>query len=72
MATVTLSSPAGRWTLISAILASSMAFIDGTALNVVLPALQKALNATGADLFWITWVPFAGLMALDRSSVTQV
>src|ERR1700733_12457711 len=53
MATVTLSSPAGRWTLISAILASSMAFIDGTALNVVLPALQKALNATGADLFWI-------------------
>jgi EmrB/QacA subfamily drug resistance transporter len=53
MATVTLNSPAGRWTLISAILASSMAFIDGTALNVVLPALQKSLNAAGADLFWI-------------------
>src|SRR5579863_1546101 len=53
MATVSLSSPAGRWTLVSAILASSMAFIDGTALNVVLPALQKAFNATGADLFWI-------------------
>jgi EmrB/QacA subfamily drug resistance transporter len=30
-----------------------MAFIDGTALNVVLPALQKSLNATGADLFWL-------------------
>ena len=30
-----------------------MAFIDGTALNVVLPALQKGLNASGADLFWI-------------------
>jgi len=37
----------------STILASAMAFIDGTALNVVLPALQKNLNATGADLFWI-------------------
>jgi len=37
----------------SAILASSMAFIDSTALNVVLPSLQKSLQATGADLFWI-------------------
>jgi EmrB/QacA subfamily drug resistance transporter len=30
-----------------------MAFIDGSALNVALPSLQKDLNATGADLFWI-------------------
>jgi EmrB/QacA subfamily drug resistance transporter len=30
-----------------------MGFIDGTALNVVLPSLQKSLQATGADLFWI-------------------
>jgi len=37
----------------SVILASAMAFIDGTALNVALPSLQKDLNATGADLFWI-------------------
>jgi len=37
----------------STILASAMAFIDGTALNVVLPALQKSLNATGTDLFWL-------------------
>jgi len=39
--------------MVSTILASSMAFIDGTALNVVLPALQKSLNATAADLFWL-------------------
>jgi EmrB/QacA subfamily drug resistance transporter len=39
--------------MIPAILASSMAFIDGTALNVVLPSLQQGLRATGADLFWI-------------------
>ena len=39
--------------MVAAILASAMAFIDGTALNVVLPSLQKSLNATGADLFWL-------------------
>ncbi|OCX52327.1 MFS transporter [Mucilaginibacter sp. PPCGB 2223] len=53
METVALSSKAGKWIMISSILASSMAFIDGTALNVVLPALQKSLNASGTDLFWI-------------------
>lgn len=53
MATVALHSSAGKWIMGSAILASSMAFIDGTALNVVLPALQQSLNASGADLFWI-------------------
>jgi len=37
----------------SAILVSAMAFIDGTALNVVLPSLQKDLAATGTDLFWL-------------------
>jgi EmrB/QacA subfamily drug resistance transporter len=39
--------------MVSAILASAMAFIDGSALNVVLPSLQQSLHATGADLFWI-------------------
>lgn len=53
MATVALSSAEGKWIMTSAILASAMGFIDGTALNVVLPALQKNLNATGTDLFWL-------------------
>jgi EmrB/QacA subfamily drug resistance transporter len=53
MATVSLSSYAGKWVMVSAILASAMAFIDSTALNVVLPSLQQSLQATGADLFWI-------------------
>ncbi len=39
--------------MVPAILASSMAFIDSTALNVVLPSLQKSLNASGTDLFWL-------------------
>src|SRR5580698_1652311 len=53
MVTFSLNSPTGRWIMVAAILASSMGFIDGTALNVVLPSLQKSLQATGADLFWI-------------------
>lgn len=48
-----LNSRAGRWVMAAAALASSMAFIDGTALNVVLPTLQKSLHASGSDLFWI-------------------
>lgn len=43
----------GFWVLFSTILASSMAFIDGSALNVALPALQADLGASGADLLWI-------------------
>jgi hypothetical protein len=39
--------------MVSTILASSMAFIDSTALNVVLPALQKSPNATAPHLFWL-------------------
>ena len=53
MATVALNSSAGKWIMVSSIMASAMAFIDSTALNVVLPSLQKSLNATGTDLFWI-------------------
>lgn len=53
MATFPLNSPTGKWIMVAAILASSMGFIDGTALNVVLPSLQKSLRASGADLFWV-------------------
>ncbi len=53
MSTVALNSSEGRWVMATTIMASAMAFIDGTALNVVLPSLQRGLNASGADLFWI-------------------
>src|ERR1700748_3595154 len=43
----------GPWVLIVTILASSMAFIDGTAVNVALPALQTALHATVQDMQWV-------------------
>ncbi len=44
---------AGAWVLTATILASSMAFIDGSALNVALPALQSGLRATGEQLLWV-------------------
>src|SRR5690349_15631156 len=42
-----------RWTLVATILASSMAFIDSSALNVALPVIQADLNATASQGFWI-------------------
>ena len=43
----------GPWILAATILGSSMAFIDGTVVNVALPALQSALGATLADVQWV-------------------
>jgi EmrB/QacA subfamily drug resistance transporter len=42
-----------RWILAATILASSMAFIDGTVVNVALPALQAKLSATAVDVQWV-------------------
>lgn len=42
-----------RWTLVATILGSSMVFIDGTVVNVALPALQENLNATVTDVQWV-------------------
>ncbi|WP_316743129.1 MFS transporter [Pedobacter antarcticus] len=53
MATVTLRSMQGKWIMACTIMASAMAFIDATALNVILPSLQKSLKASGPDLFWV-------------------
>ena len=41
------------WTLAATIVASSMAFIDGTVTNVALPALQRELNASLVDVQWV-------------------
>lgn len=41
------------WVLAATILGSSMAFIDSTAVNVALPALQSSLHATVVDVQWV-------------------
>jgi EmrB/QacA subfamily drug resistance transporter len=49
----TRASPRGKWVLVATILGSSLAFIDGTVVNVALPALQSNL---GADISQVQWV----------------
>jgi EmrB/QacA subfamily drug resistance transporter len=41
------------WTLVAAILGSGLAFIDGTVVNVALPAIQHDLRADTADAQWV-------------------
>lgn len=43
----------GRWVLAATILASGMAFIDSTVVNVALPALQTTFSANVVDVQWI-------------------
>src|SRR6202046_1811087 len=41
------------WVLIAAILGSSMTFIDGAAVNVALPIIQRELGATSDQMQWV-------------------
>src|ERR1043165_4508918 len=50
-------SPCGRqserWVLAATIIGSSLAFIDGTVVNVALPVLQNELHVAVADVQWV-------------------
>lgn len=50
---VPCAAQARRWVLAATILGSSMAFIDSTAVNVALPALQSSLHATVVGVQWV-------------------
>ena len=41
------------WVLVAAILGSSMSFIDGSAVNVALPIMQRELVATTGQMQWV-------------------
>jgi len=60
-----------RWTLIATILASAMTFIDGTVVNVALPALQAELRATITDVQWVVeaYALFLGALILVGGSM---
>lgn len=47
-----MGTPAARGTLLAAILASGMVFLDSTVVNVALPRLGMELGATVAGLQW--------------------
>ena len=57
---------AARWTLVATIIASSMTFIDGTVVNVALPALQAELDASIVDVQWVieAYALFLGALIL--------
>jgi len=44
---------AKTWVLVAAILGSAMTFIDGSAVNVVLPVIQRELEANAAQMQWV-------------------
>src|SRR5207302_260154 len=52
-ARVPCKAEARSWILAATILASSMAFIDSTVVNVALPALQTSFHATVVDVQWV-------------------
>src|SRR5262249_49880580 len=62
----TATAAAKRGTLVATILASAMTFIDGTVVNVALPALQKGLDATITDVQWVieSYALFLGALIL--------
>ena len=48
-----LGTASGRWVLGVAVLGSGMAFLDGTVVNVALPAIGRDLGASTSALQWI-------------------
>src|ERR1700755_1637465 len=66
-----MTSARKRWALVATIIASSMTFIDGTVVNVALPALQSSLNATITDVQWVVeaYALFLGALILVGGSL---
>ena len=50
---IAYDSGAGRWVLAVAVLGSGLAFLDGTVVNVALPAIGEDLGASTSSLQWI-------------------
>ena len=60
-------APHPRLTLLTSILASSLAFVDGSVVNVGLPTIAKSLHAGAADLQWVVnsyLLPLSALLLL--------
>jgi EmrB/QacA subfamily drug resistance transporter len=56
-----------RWTLVMAVAASSLSFIDGSILNVALPSIRDGTGAGAADVQWVVNIytlPLAALILL--------
>ena len=51
-APLALGSPQGRWVVVVTVLASGMAFLDATAVQVALPSIGRELDASLSGLQW--------------------
>ena len=58
---VRVGTPAGRWVILATVLGSGMAFLDGTVVNVALPAIGREL---GGGLSGLQWTLDAYLLTL--------
>src|SRR4030088_693617 len=65
------NSDARLWILTATILGSSLAFIDGTVVNVALPAVQANFHATLVDVQWVveSYGVFLGALILVGGSL---
>src|SRR5258708_12676714 len=68
------AAAARPWILAATILGSSMAFIDSTVVNVVLPALQTSFHATVVDVQWVveSYGLFLGALILVGGSLSDL
>ena len=56
-----------RWTLAACVLASSLSFVEGSVLNVALPAIRASYGAGAADVQWVVnayLLPLSALLLL--------
>ncbi len=56
-----------RWTLVACILASSLSFVEGSVLNVALPAIRASYGAGGQEVQWVVnayLLPLSALLLL--------
>lgn len=65
-----ISSPTGKWILLTTVLGSSMAMLDSTVVNVALPTIGRDLGTGLAALQWTVnayMLTLAGLILLGGS-----
>ncbi|MGK7369396.1 MAG: MFS transporter, partial [Candidatus Halalkalibacterium sp. M3_1C_030] len=48
-----ISSTEKKWARTATVIGSGMAFINGSVVNVALPAIQSSLEASVADMQWV-------------------
>ena len=56
-----------RWTLVACVLASSLSFVEGSVLNVALPAIRAGYGANAQDVQWVVnayLLPLSALLLL--------